>query len=657
MEAVQCALFALHHHLEELKMEAVLSNPDVDAAEEDSSTSSANIGSSSSNKILNISGKSAEYFELDAVTARDLEIFHSSAAAIRTQSNLWSSFAKGSTPGANSGPKEVSGSTLFGVLDQCKTPFGRRVLQRWTMQPLCQLEGIQLRQQAVRWLADASERMARYNTTDAATWAFNLAAALAGCTELESLLTALQHGRINPRRLLRLYKAAEALLPVSPSHACYTSAFEDIPALVTKMVESVSFRTVQQGVELCVAKIDIDKAGQDAIVDIFVPAAVEEFPDLCSLRRALNEIEIQLHAELVRIRALLKIPTLEYRSLRTGPVSSIEHLIELPVGQAQRVPADWIKSNSTKQVERYHAPSVIALQDRLYQLRDEVKGASREAWQSYVAQVRDLLHAPLRAATAALGQLDALLSLSRLCKLPGFVEPVYTSACDELAISGGRHPMVERHLESRGEPFIPNDVLLRCNFQPQSCQVVTGPNMGGKSSYVRTIALICLLGQIGAHVPADSARLCIFDRIFTRMGAGDDLAAGHSTFMSELYRTNYILQRATPRSLVILDELGRGTATNDGLAIAQATLTYALRTLGSAVLFVTHFPQIADLVEAASSAGAASSTVRAGDSAGTLPPGRAVNVHMGYVHNTTSGAKDEVVFLYKAVRATLPAFA
>ena len=226
--------------------------------------------------------------------------------------------------------------------------------------------------------------------------------------------------------------------------------------------------------------------------------------------------------------------------------------------------------------------------------------------------------------------------------------------------------MVEKYLERDGEQFIPNDVLLRCNFQSRSCQVITGPNMGGKSSYVRMIALICLLGQIGAHVPADSAKLCIFDHIFTRMGAGDDLAAGHSTFMSELHRTNFILQRATSRSLVLLDELGRGTAANDGLAIAQATLNYFTNTIGCAMLFVTHFPQIADAVEeeeeefAAQGAGA---VVAAVAQVGTHKT--KVNMHMSYIEevvtytegnqgkdgNSSSSLQEDVqvMFLYKAV--------
>jgi DNA mismatch repair ATPase MutS len=644
-ESVRCAVFALHRHLASLQLEAALQDPQLDPSE----LSVNGDGGRGPVAVVEAGPTTAPagYFDLDVVTAKDLEIFHcntTASAGVRTLSNLWSTFSSDSSA-RRAKADQAATYTLFDTLNYCKTPFGRRKLQHWVVQPLCSLDGIVERQAAVRWLAEASERMSRYNTTNAATWAFNLSAALAACVDLESMLTALQHGRINPRRLLRLFRAVDVVLPINPNHTCYTNAFDDIPPLISRTLRDVPFAELKRLVETCSFKIVVDKAEQDAVVDIFQPKAESEFVRLSELRGALLETEEQLQAELVRIRVILRQPTLAYRTLRTGPMSAIEHLIEVPAGSAQRIPADWIKTNCTKQVDRYHTPAVLALQDRLYQLRDELKFASRDAWLVYVQQVKTALHGPLRRTVAALGSLEALLSLSRLCKMPGFVEPTYTAKnTNELAIVAGRHPMVERSLEARGGQFIPNDITLRSSFQAGSCQVVTGPNMGGKSSYVRTVALICLLGQLGAHVPAESATLCILDRIFTRMGAGDDLAAGHSTFMSELYRTNYILQRATQRSLVILDELGRGTATNDGLAIAQATLGYALRRLGCALLFVTHFPQIADLVEAADAGREAAG--ENGDS--TIPAHRAVNVHMGYVQEGGT-ADGGVVFLYKAV--------
>jgi DNA mismatch repair protein MSH3 len=206
----------------------------------------------------------------------------------------------------------------------------------------------------------------------------------------------------------------------------------------------------------------------------------------------------------------------------------------------------------------------------------------------------------MRDSIIAFGKLDVFLSFAAFASQPGYVQPVYDlideKSSEGIIIKGARHPMVEQFLEKQGKSFVPNDIELGMNFGKQRCKVVTGPNMGGKSSYVRMTALICLLGQLGCHVPALEAKLIVFDNIFTRMGAGDDLASGTSTFMVELYRTSSILERVTPRSLVILDELGRGTSTHDGMAIAKATLNYFIENIGCTILFVTHFLSVSDMV-------------------------------------------------------------
>lgn len=273
-----------------------------------------------------------------------------------------------------------------------------------------------------------------------------------------------------------------------------------------------------------------------------------------------------------------------------------------------------------------------------------------------------------------------------------------------MRLKGARHPCVERFLErsaaalastggradwDNSSIFVPNDVVLSCNFGRRSCQVVTGPNMGGKSSYVRMIAVIAIMGQIGSHVPADFAQLTVFENIFTRMGAGDDLASGTSTFMAELYRTSLIIQKATRRSLVILDELGRGTSTHDGVAIAKATLRYFINRIGCATLFVTHFPTVSDMIAVRDESSSElqnesqestscpdfsidnfSSNDATANSSVRLPLSvRAVNIHMGYIEtdseenivdnetNSVSGSNQKnITFLYKAVDGKIFSF-
>ena len=343
----------------------------------------------------------------------------------------------------------------------------------------------------------------------------------------------------------------------------------------------------------------------------------------------------------------------------------------MTVREAQSVPASWQQVNSTKTAVRFHTPQTIKLQGRLEVLRDEVKRTARVAWIEFLQLCDVKLHTKMRHFVRSLGELDALLSLSVVSTLPGYTRPTYrnektklTAAAareeeqggggggeegkdeeggrdgdnSEIKIIAGRHPMAERLMERNGNTFISNDVHLRCRHQNRCCQIVTGPNMGGKSSYVRMIALISLMGQIGAHVPADEAFLFPFDNILTRMGAGDDLAAGQSTFMAELSRTAGIIKLATSQSLVILDELGRGTSTFDGVAIAISTLRYIVRTIGCTTLFVTHYPQVTTLIN--------EDGLR----------GKAINAHMSYIEtSTTNQLSDEqavgqsVMFLYKVV--------
>jgi DNA mismatch repair protein MSH3 len=226
----------------------------------------------------------------------------------------------------------------------------------------------------------------------------------------------------------------------------------------------------------------------------------------------------------------------------------------------------------------------------------------------------------LRDTVQNLGLLDCLLSLAEVANQPGYVKPEYTDeTC--ICVKQGRHPMVEQLLV---DSYVPNDIDLRTDGH--RAMLITGPNMGGKSSYVRQVALIAIMGQIGSYVPAESAKLGMLDAVFTRMGAFDNMMAGESTFMVELSETSDILKQATSRSLVILDELGRGTSTHDGVAIAQAVLDYMLRDLRSFTLFVTHYQTL--------------STMAKGFKHGEL-----VNSHMRFEEKGENG--EEITFLYE----------
>jgi len=279
--------------------------------------------------------------------------------------------------------------------------------------------------------------------------------------------------------------------------------------------------------------------------------------------------------------------------------------------------------NNTQKAVRYHTPQVLDIQSRILRIKEELQLAAKRVFALFLVQANEEIHGPLRTALYALGCLDVLISFAHHLSQPGYTMPEYSNH-SETHLLGARHPTAELFLEEAGAAFVDNDVVLRFDHNNRCCQVITGPNMGGKSLYVRMIALCCLMGQIGCPVPASHARLSPYDNIFTRMGAGDDVASGMSTFMVELFRTSRILQKVTSRSLVILDELGRGTSTHDGVAIAKSTLQYIVETIGCSLLFVTHFRPISEMVTAERSLQA-----------------KCVNVHMAYIEDENDEEENE----------------
>jgi DNA mismatch repair ATPase MutS len=419
------------------------------------------------------------------------------------------------------------------------------------------------------------------------------------------------------------------------------------------------------------SEYDAARIDNESLTGFFLSEFENTFPALAALRAEKHTVVAELFQELQTIRKLLNKPQLRYSSLRSGPLSSIDHLIELPLSEEKKAPKHWAKVNSTKQVVRFHVPTVLSLQDRLYRIRDECKIAGRAAWKSFVSEVKASVYSPLRIAIGVLGCLDAMLSLTQVAAYPGYVRPSYRrrseESAHELHIVEGRHPVLERRFADSETPYLPNDLHLgnpidstdnsSTRSQRRLIQVVTGPNLGGKSSYCRMVALIALMGQIGSFVPAREAELVVFDNILTRMGSEDDLQSGRSTFLCELIRTNAILRHATAKSLIVIDELGRGTATHDGYAIAQATLWYILDQIRCLTLFITHFPHIArfprissmtDSLPNSSSSSCVNSAV-----AETEKEKEVVMSHMSYHERILDACtgEAEITFLYKLVES------
>lgn len=303
-------------------------------------------------------------------------------------------------------------------------------------------------------------------------------------------------------------------------------------------------------------------------------------------------------------------------------VSGIEYLIEVDNNSPymKRVPASWAKISGTKKLSRFHTPDVIKMIRQRDQHKEALAAACDKAFMTFLAEI-STKYQYFRDCIQSLATLDCLLSLAAIASQPGYVKPQYTDDT-RIHIEKGRHPMVEQLLL---DSYVPNDTDL--STDATRALLVTGPNMGGKSSYVRQVALIAIMGQIGSYVPAESATLGMLDAVFTRMGAFDNMMAGESTFMVELSETADILKQATPRSLVILDELGRGTSTHDGVAIAQAVLDYMVRSIRSLTLFITHYQHLAGMAQ-------------------SFPDHQLRNVHMRFTESG-SGNKEEITFLYE----------
>lgn len=301
------------------------------------------------------------------------------------------------------------------------------------------------------------------------------------------------------------------------------------------------------------------------------------------------QIKVQSANEKLESLITLYRKQLGMRNLDFMTVAGTTHLIELP--SDAKVPSNWVKVNSTKKTIRYHPPEVLTALDQLLLVNEELTVVCRAAWDKFLGEFARY-YAEFQASVQALAALDCLHSLAILSRSKNYVRPIFVDDKEpvQIEISSGRHPVLETILQ---ENFVPNDTHL--HGDREYCQIVTGPNMGGKSCYIRQVALIIIMAQVGSFVPACAAKLQVLDAVYTRMGASDNIQQGRSTFLEELSEASNILHNCSARSLVIMDELGRGTSTHDGVAIAYATLHHLLDQKRCMVLFVTHYPKIADI--------------------------------------------------------------
>jgi DNA mismatch repair protein MutS len=449
-------------------------------------------------------------------------------------------------------------ATLFAVLDTTTTAMGSRELRRWLNRPLTDHAALRTRYGAV---AQLGERKAFAPVADD----------LRPVGDLERVLARIALRSARPRDLAQLRGSLAALPAVRTRLAPL-----DAPLLVDLR----------------------DRIGEHADLHALLATAVAEEPS--AFLRDGDVIAPGYDADLDHLRHLSTntdefLLELERRERERSGIAQLKlgynrvqgFFIEIPRAQAERVPADYLRRQTVKSAERFITPELKGFEDQVLGARDKALAREKQLFDDLLTQLIAQL-GPLQDTAAALASLDAVASLAERADTLGWVEPELTDNAG-LRIEAGRHPVVERFIS---DAFVPNDVEFG---DRRRMLVVTGPNMGGKSTFMRQVALITVLAHIGSFVPARRATLGPIDRIFTRIGAGDDLAGGRSTFMVEMTETANILHNATDRSLVLMDEIGRGTSTFDGLSLAWAVARQLAAKTRAFTLFATHYFELTSL--------------------------------------------------------------
>ncbi len=484
----------------------------------------------------------ADYLQLDAVSVRNLELLEPLFRA--------------------AGPE----ATLAHTLDCCQTPMGKRRLRAAILRPLADVGAIRARYESVRELkANLIPRE-------------ELRRALAGVLDLERLLSRIALENAGPRDLLALAGSLAALPGVGAA---------------LDRLQAASWRGLR-------SRLDTLDALETAIANTLAP----EPPATLSEG---GVIAPGIHAELDELRATggnarAAVAAIEERERARTGIGSLKvrfnsvfgYYLEITRTNLRNVPADYERKQTLVNAERYTTPELKELEHRILTAEERGLEIERELF----AGLRNTVLAEaarIRETGAVVAEIDLLANFAHLAAERDYAEPEIVEGCVLEAVAA-RHPVVESLLDRSGtERFTPNDVYL--DRERAAIALITGPNMGGKSTYLRQAALLVILAQMGSFVPARSMRFSLADRVYTRIGASDNLAHGRSTFMVEMTETASILNTATAKSLILLDEMGRGTATFDGLALAWATLEHLHNTIGARTLFATHYHELTLLAE------------------------------------------------------------
>ena len=451
--------------------------------------------------------------------------------------------------------------SLLGLLDRTVTAMGARLLRAWLNQPLLELGRLNARLNAVETLfsSDISRD--------------EIAAALKPVADIERLVNRIVLGKAGPRELIGLKEGLAAVPRLG-------ELIEDMPSL----------KPIAERLDPC-----------QPVFDLISSAINDEPPATLNTTGLIREgYSGELDSIVNSSRDAREwIANLEAQERRRTGIASIKvsynkvfgYYIEVTNAHVDKAPEEYVRKQTLVNAERYITPELKEYESRVLSADEEILATERELFADVCKTISAQQNALLRTARA-IAHLDAILSLASVAAREGYARPTLTEE-SILEIEAGRHPVVEKLLESSAR-YVPNDSRLDLTSR---IHLITGPNMSGKSTYIRQVAIITLLAQIGSFVPADSATIGLVDRIFARIGAQDEIHAGHSTFMVEMVETARLLSGSSPRSLLILDEIGRGTSTYDGMAIARSVIEYIHNNprLNCRALFATHYHELTEL--------------------------------------------------------------
>ena len=478
-----------------------------------------------------------EFMVLDATTQRNLELLES--------------------------PRSDRKHTLIGCLDRTLTPMGARLLREWLTRPLKNVAQIQARQGVIATFCDRPHVLADFREQ------------LQAVRDMERTLARLSVGNGNARDLIVLKESLTAVPKLKKTLASVlggTEFLDQLTAQITELPELVDLiaRAIADAPPLALKEGGLIQPGYHAELDEFRRAGLEGKAWIAALQQ--KEIERTGIA-----------------SLKVRFNSVFGYYIEITKANLDKAPDDYIRKQTIANGERFVTPELKEMEHKILGAEERANALEYEIFQQIRAAAVEK-SAPIQESASAIAALDVLAGLAELARHQGYCRPVINDG-DRIEFVDGRHPVLEQTLIE--ERFVPNDTLL--DNREQQILIITGPNMAGKSTYIRQVALLVLMAQVGSYIPAARATVGLVNRIFTRVGANDDLARGQSTFMVEMNETANILNNATARSLIVLDEIGRGTSTFDGLSIAWAVAEHLHNGVGAKTLFATHYHELTEL--------------------------------------------------------------